>query len=160
GNKLTDDIFNYIKKTGEEESVSVSQYALMIGSLQTISSHVSALSSKIFKHTNNNHRVPTSEESSELIEMETKLQELIQNAATILKEQKFSEYANFEQSIDNFKDMLQKFNKQQIKRIKKHQSGSRQSLIFVNTLSKVERIVEQIKNIIKANTDAKVDVQA
>lgn len=141
---IISDILRFLKNTPEDERLLTPRYAEKIGSLQIINANIQSLTNAVFSHVDNNHKAPDDVQAAELKEVSELFKTLIENTAKMLKEKDFSKFNKTEKILANLKSAVGKFDKSQMKRIKKKKSGSRVSLLFVSTLSRIERISIQV----------------
>lgn len=147
--RLVEEILRFIKNTPEDERLLAPSYAQKIGSLQVIGTNLQTLTNAVFKHIDNNHRPPDEIQAAELAELNGLFQGLVQNAAEMIKNKDFSKLAETTENLEKFRMLVRRFDKNQMKRIKKKKSGSRISLLYVTVLSRIERIALQIFELIK-----------
>jgi phosphate/sulfate permease len=143
------DIIKCLKTSPEYDSDTVPRYSRKIGAIQIINANLSSLASKCFTHIDNNHRVPDQIQASELMEVNKLFVEIVQDSLKVFEDTKLDEIKHIAISVANLKNSIRQFDKNQMRRIKSGKSKTRQSLLFVSSLSRVERIAEQVLNLVK-----------
>lgn len=143
------DILLFMKTSFDEEKRANPRYSREIGAMQIITANLNSLIINNFNYIDNNHKLPDEEQAEELKETANFFNDLLKRAAEILKQKRFSEIDSISSSLQELKNTIRKFDKNQMKRIKKGKSKTRLSLLFVSTLARVERIAEQVLNLIK-----------
>jgi len=146
--EIISDIIKCLKICPEYDSDAVPRYARKIGALQIINANLTSLTNKCFIHIDNNHKTPDQTQAPELMEVNKLLGEIIQDSLEVFEDKKFDGIKNFSKSLTFLKDTIRQYDKNQMKRIKAGKSKSRQSLLFVSMLSRVQRIAEQVVNLI------------
>ncbi|HEX9972038.1 MAG TPA: inorganic phosphate transporter [bacterium] len=147
--EIIGDIIKCIKIAPEYDSDTVPRYSRKIGAIQIINANLSSFVSKCFIHIDNNHKAPDHAQASEFIEVNKLFGEIIQNSLKIFENQKTDGIKNISKSLENLKNTIRLYDKNQMKRIKSGKSKARLSLLFVSTLSRLERIAEQVLNLAK-----------
>lgn len=145
---IIEDIMKCLKTSPEYDSGAVPRYARKIGALQIINANLTSLTNKCFIHIDNNHKTPDQNQASELMEINKLFGEIIQDSLKVFEDKQFDGDKDFSKSLTFLKDTIRQYDKNQMKRIKSGKSRTRQSLLFVSTLSRVERIAEQVMNLV------------
>lgn len=141
--KLSQELFLLMKNSSEEELETSSRFARKIAALQIITANLQSLTTNSYNHIDNNHPEPDKDQADELREAGKKVQSILVAAARMFRESSFSDVEWLSSEVQELKDLIHKFDRNQIKRIKAGKSGTRHSLLFIGTLSKAERIAEQ-----------------
>jgi hypothetical protein len=149
GEEVVSDIFHLLKSSPDEDRGLVPRYAQKITALQIITANLNSLTANSFDHIDNNHHAPDKAQAEELNEVGTRVHVILTNAIEALEQHRFEDVDRMTGSIQELKEIIRQFDKNQIKRIKGGKSGTRQSLLFIGTLSKAERIAEQAVHLAK-----------
>ncbi|MBN1153528.1 inorganic phosphate transporter [candidate division KSB1 bacterium] len=149
--RIIGDIFLSISNA-EEEREEAPIYAKKIGAMQVIASNLRNLVMNNLNHIENNHRVPTHEQAEEMKIVSKDFRKFMNEISECLFSREFKKQKQLSKSLSNFRNNIAKLNKNQMKRIKKKQTGSRQSLLFVNDLTQIERIAEQSYELFKLHS--------
>jgi len=142
-NGIISDILNYLTAGTEDEKEFTARYAREIGVIQIINENLKSLTAENFQHINNNHKPPEAVQATELQTAFDLFKKILQSTAKALGERQFSRQEELMGLLQELKQSIQQYDKNQMKRIKKKASGARQSLLFISVLSKLERIAEQ-----------------
>jgi len=142
-NGIISDILNYLTAGTEDEKEFTARYAREIGGIQIINENLKSLTAENFQHINNNHKPPEAVQATELQTAFDLFKKILQSTAKALGERQFSRQEELMGLLQELKQSIQQYDKNQMKRIKKKASGARQSLLFISVLSKLERIAEQ-----------------
>lgn len=151
---IIEDIIKCLKTSPEYDSDTVPRYSKKIGAIQIINANLTALANKCFMHIDNNHKVPDQAQASEMYKVNQLFGKIVQESLKVFEGQKFDRIKNFSKSISALKEMIDQFDKHQMKRIKSGKSKARQSLLFVSTLSRSQRIAEQVVNLVSLYSES------
>ncbi|MBN2008169.1 inorganic phosphate transporter [candidate division KSB1 bacterium] len=141
------EIFHSLRSAADDSKGAAPRYARTIGSLQLIAATINDLTHDSFKHISNNHKAPGEIQSAELAEIANSAHALLAKITGMLKNQDFAEIADAKNAFHELQDTIYMYDKHQMKRIKSGKNKSRQSLLFVSTLSRIRRISEQSLNL-------------
>jgi phosphate/sulfate permease len=147
--EIIGDIIKCIKTSPDYDSDTAPRYSRKIGAIQIINANLSSLASKCFIHIDNNHKAPDHVQALEFIEVNKLFAKVIQDALRMFGDRKTDAHKSITKSLANLKTTIQLYDKNQMKRIKAGKLKARQSLLFVSTLSRIERIAEQVFNLAK-----------
>lgn len=149
GEEIISDILRCLKTTPDYDSDAVPRYSKKIGTIEIINANLNALADKCFNHINNNHKIPDHVEALEFVEVNKRFARVIQDALIAFEHHQPDTYKSIVKSLNSLKTAIQLYDRNQMKRIKAGKTKARQSLLFVSTLSRVERIAEQVFNLTK-----------
>jgi hypothetical protein len=116
---LIADLMKIINFMDESDPETGHIFAKAIGGLHEVSSRLRNFSTTNFNYVDNNHHQYTEPQLEELTLVNTSLCDILNKSAKAVKKQKFDKFLNITDSKDLLLDRTAKFNKNQIKRIKK-----------------------------------------
>jgi hypothetical protein len=151
---LINKILHLTKAAQSEERGFVPRYTQQIGSLQIISANLASLAASSFNHIDNHHNVPDKTQAGELVEVNSMVDDILDLAVDALKKGSFGETDRMTKAVKDLKEVVRTFDKNQIKRIRSGKSGTRQSLLFIGTMSKAERVAEQAVHLVSLYREA------
>ncbi len=107
----------------------------------------------LFKHVNNNHKAIIDVQADELGDISTNLTKYFNDLSNMIDASDFDKLddAIVEQNL-LFK-LLEKYRKNQVKRIKQQEVGTRNSMLYLNILSELRNILLYSINVVKAQRD-------
>ena len=149
GEEVVSDIFHLLKTSPDEDRGLVPRYAQKITSVQIITANLNSLTANSFDHIDNNHHAPDKAQADELKEVGSCVRGILTKAIEALEHRRFDDVEQMTKSIQELKETIKQYDKNQIRRIKGGKSGTRQSLLFIGTLSKAERVADQAVNLVK-----------
>ena len=152
--RIISDILSCIKTSPEYAAGAVPPYSSKIGAIQIINANLKALVEKCTTHIDNNHKPPDQHQATELMEVNRLFSEIIKKALVVFEKQSTDEVKKVAKSVATLKSAIRQYDNNQMKRIKSGKSKARLSLLFVSSLSRVNRIAEQLLNLVELYTEA------
>ncbi|MEE4310572.1 MAG: inorganic phosphate transporter [candidate division KSB1 bacterium] len=146
---ITEDLFRLMKSYPDEDMEMGPCFAKNIGFLQVISTNLNSLATKGYSHIDNNHKTFDDVQREELSEVQKKFEEIMLTSSKKLREGQFTRLDELTEKLTELKDLISKYDRTQMKRLKSGVTKSRLSLLFVSTMSKIERIAENTVNLLK-----------
>ncbi|MDF1548210.1 MAG: inorganic phosphate transporter [Bacteroidales bacterium] len=150
---LKDSVDAVIVELQEDSIETGHHYVQVTDYLREIAHSLTYISRPVFEHFDNQHTGFTKEQNKELTEINKQIQGLFKSLLKIIHNNKFEnieEPIKFQQSI---LDLLQKIRKNQIKRIKQAEVGTKNSILFLNVVAESKNLTLFTINLIKAHRD-------
>jgi len=141
--EMVADLLDLIRDSSDEERGAAPRYARKIGSLQIVAANITSLANASHTYVDNNHTPPNEEQAEEMREVEQDGLEIVETCVDMLEERGFGKLPATRDKVFLLKEKIRNFDRRQMKRIKGGTSKTRQSLLFLGTLNKVERIADQ-----------------
>ena len=151
---IISDILCRLKTSPEYAAGAVPRYSSKIGAIQIVNANLNALVEKCTTHIDNNHKPPDQYQATELMEVNRLFSEIIKKALVVFEKQSTDEVKKVAKSVATLKSAIRQYDNNQMKRIKSGKSKARLSLLFVSSLSRVNRIAEQLLNLVELYTEA------
>ncbi len=140
---IINDIFQFLRTTSDDSKGAAPRYAHTIGALQLLAATIQDFTRDCYKHIDNNHKAPDELQVTELTDVANRVTSLMQQTGTMLRQQIFDALAAEKNALKELQEIIYKYDKRQMKRIKSGKSKSRVSLLFVSMLSRMRRMAEQ-----------------
>lgn len=150
---LKDNIHKTVKKLKEDSIDSGHFYVQVLDYLREITHAVSFVSKPAFDHIDNNHKGLISEQYSELNKLNNEIDEFISLIKLIIEKRDFSKIDNAIELQQNIIDHIFNTRKKQIKRIKKDEAGTKNSMLYLNLLVESKNYVLYSINLLKSYRD-------
>ncbi len=150
---LKNNVHSTLLKLQEEEGETGHFYVQVIDYLREMAHALSFISNPSFNHVDNNHKPLSEEQIDELDSLKDNVNDLFE--AIIFTIEK-SEFENIPALIEKQQDILDKLKegrKNQIKRIKKDEAGTRNSILYLGILNEIKNFLLQSINAVKAQRD-------
>lgn len=148
GDKIIAEILRNLKNSTDGNGGMVPRYAQKIGAIQFITSNLNALCSANFSHVDNNHKTPNKAQIKEILAVRNAVNSILTLAEDSFRKQQFKFVKEMKKTLESLQAATKKYDRNQIKRIKTGKSGTRQSLLFINSLTRAERIAEQTAHLL------------
>jgi hypothetical protein len=139
---LVHELLNITRLSADESSL-LTRYGQKIAALQILAANLESLTAGSLRHLDNHHSGPDKLQADDLRMVRGKAMELIQRAHEAMKGATEGDLKALSEDMAGLKDTIRQCDRHQIKRIKGGKAGTRQSLLFLGTMSKTERVVEQ-----------------
>jgi Na+/phosphate symporter len=111
---------------------------------------VSLLLQPMYEHLNNSHKPFTKAQKEELTKLGKEVSAFFGLSASIIKSIRFKQMENLVKMHVEINKLLENLEVAQIKRIKTNQVNTRNSILFLNTLSETKNMLNQSANLLKA----------
>jgi Na+/phosphate symporter len=146
-----------IPTVGDEDSVNPN-LARTMGSIQELAQQLNELAEKCFKHVDNNHKGMTKDQIDELEKISKDVTDFLQTVSSAIVQKDRVSMEKILEEGNIISKHVKKFDKNQIKRIKRKESKTRISLLYFNMLSFSENIVEHSLKLLRGFSEASVEV--
>jgi len=142
-----------ILKLREDDVETGHYYVQVLDYLKETANCIYHISQPVFEYIDNNHPPLNEEQKSELTDLNNELISFFKVAVKLLKE---GTLKNLNQVIKTHKNLLEniyKIQKKQLKRIKRQESGTKNSILYIGILNESKNLLLHSVNMIKAQRD-------
>lgn len=146
-NRIVGNILQTIKAFKDEEFEKGYRYGKVIGSIEEVAANINSISRSSFDHVDNNHKKLSKDQLLELKDLDRVIGKQIRESNKYLESEQAGNLKDVEKSIVNFEQTVQKFDKNQVKRIKKGSSSTKANLLYFSILSDIENLSKHIGDI-------------
>ncbi len=150
---LKDGLEGTIQELQDDSIETGHYYVQVIDYLREIAHAISFIIRPSYQHFDNQHTGFNETQINELKELEQLLQGLLNEILEIIKGTKFDNIDGALKHQQKILDAIDKFRRNQIKRIKNAKSGTKNSILFINILSETKNMVLDIVNLLKSQRD-------
>lgn len=154
--KLKNKIHVTINNLPEESIDTAHHYVQVLDYLREMAHSVSFVSANVYEHIDNNHNGISPAQSDELMQLVSGVQELLSDVMAIIKEQNYNEMEALVGKQQALLDQIATLNKVQLKRIKRGDSNTKNSLLFLGILSETKNLLLHTINLLKSERDFNV----
>ncbi|MBN1252720.1 MAG: inorganic phosphate transporter [Bacteroidales bacterium] len=138
----------------QEDSVETGHYYVQVlDYLREITHSLTYISKPTYEHFNNQHSGFIKSQLDELNEANTHIQNLISEVLTIIESKKVKNIDSALEKQQILLNALTKFRKNQVKRIKNSEVGTKNSMLYLNILQETKNLALDIINLLKAQRD-------
>ena len=150
---LKDNIYQTIDKLEEDSIETGHYYVQVLDFLREITRSVHFIAKTALTHVDNNHKGLLPEQVEELNQLNKRVAEMYQE---ILESIRAHDYSNIDSIINRQQEllkMIEQVNKKQIKRIKNHDAGTKNSLMYMGILGEIKNVLFYTINLLKSQRD-------
>ena len=148
-----DNVFSTIKLLDENSSDTGPFYVQVVDYLREAAHCLTYLTDPIFNHIDNNHPPLRTVQRNYLNDLNEEISNFYNLVLNTVKKDKFSVMKEIIDKQQLILERLDKLQKKQVKMIKREEAGTRNSLLFFNTISETKSLLLNTVNIIKSQRD-------
>lgn len=156
-NLSTKRLKNQISKTLShlrEDSVESGHYYVQaIDYLREINHCISFITMPSFEHVENNHRPMIPVQIEELSRLNGEISLLFGEVMSMLKKQNYDDFDMIVARQQNIQRIIEETRKKQVKRIKNSETGTRNSILYLNILAEIKNLTLYTLNLLKSSRD-------
>ncbi|HOP13828.1 inorganic phosphate transporter [Lentimicrobium sp.] len=156
-NVSTKRLKNQISKTLShlrEDSVESGHYYVQaIDYLREINHCISFITMPSFEHVENNHRPMIPVQIEELSRLNGEISLLFGEVMNMLKKQNYADFDMIVARQQNIQRIIEETRKKQVKRIKNSETGTRNSILYLNILAEMKNLTLYTLNLLKSSRD-------
>ncbi len=150
---LKDNIHLTIDKL-EEDSIETGHfYVQVLDFLREITRSVYYISKSALTHVDNNHKGLLPDQVEELNQLNTRIAYLYAEILVYIREHRCTNIDSILEKQTELLSMIDQVNKKQIKRIKNHEAGTKNSLMYLGMLAEMKNILFYTINLLKSQRD-------
>ncbi|MBA7556575.1 hypothetical protein ES705_49289 [subsurface metagenome] len=148
-----DNVFSTIKLLDEKSSDTGPFYVQVVDYLRESAHCLTYLTDPIFNHIDNNHPPLRTVQRNYLNDLNEEISNFYNLVLNTVKKDKFSAVKEIIDNQQLILERLDKLQKKQVKMIKREEAGTKNSLLFFNTISETKSLLLNTVNIIKSQRD-------
>ena len=156
-NVSTKRLKNQISKTLShlrEDSVESGHYYVQaIDYLREINHCISFITMPSFEHVENNHRPMIPVQIEELSRLNGEISLLFGEVMNMLKKKNYDDFDMIVARQQNIQRIIEETRKKQVKRIKNSETGTRNSILYLNILAEIKNLTLYTLNLLKSSRD-------
>jgi phosphate/sulfate permease len=151
--KLKANIFKIIQKLQQDSIETGHFYVQIIDYLREMAHSIKFVVRPLYEHLGNNHKPFSEEQNDELIRFSTQITDFLNFALHIIKESRFELIDELILKRQDILDLMREQERRQIRRIKKKETNSRNSVLYFTLMSESKNLLLQTVNLLKATRD-------
>jgi Na+/phosphate symporter len=151
--KNKDKVYSTVQKLSESSVDTSHFYVQMMEHKREMAHALHFMLSPMITHIENNHKPFIPEQCDELNEIANKVDSFFNEVLNVIKKENFDELNNLIVKRDNILEILNKYEKAQIKRIKGKAVNTRNSQLYFKIISEIEQLLLHSVNLVKAQRD-------
>jgi phosphate/sulfate permease len=129
-----------IDKVDDDQIEAIHMYLLVVDYLKEMSDHVRNIVKASLDHVDNNHKPLAKVQIDELLELQEKLKDRLHATIGVFEHLDSGEAKRLQDDLQAFVKAIRISRKNQIKRIKNHKIGTRNSVLYLNHLGEYRNI--------------------
>ena len=150
---LKDNVSKAIDKLEESAVESGHYYVQVVGYLREIAHSAYFIIQPAMKHLDNSHKSLLPDQFTELHDIQDRVKDLIAQVNTAMQNHDFSGMDNvIEEQLETLK-LIKSIRKNQVKRIKENEIGTRNSMLVFNLFEEYKNIILNLINLLKSQRD-------
>jgi Na+/phosphate symporter len=106
-----------------------------------------------FEHVENNHRPMIPVQIEELSRLNGEISLLFGEVMSMLKKQNYDDFDMIVARQQNIQRIIEETRKKQVKRIKNSETGTRNSILYLNILAEIKNLTLYTLNLLKSSRD-------
>lgn len=150
---LKDNVSKAIDKLVQSDVESGHYYVQVVGYLREIAHSTSFIIQPVVKHLDNSHKTLLPEQFDELLEIQALVKDLITKVNKAMQNGNFSGLDKIIEEQHETMKLIKTTRKNQVKRIKNDEIGTRNSMLVFNILEEFKNIILNIVNLLKSQRD-------
>ena len=148
-----DNVFSTIKLLDEKSSDTGPFYVQVVDYLREAAHCLTYLTDPVYSHIDNNHPPLRTVQRNYLNDLNEEISNFYNLVLNTVKKDKFEDLDEIIDKQQSILEQLDKLQKKQVKMIKREEAGTKNSLLFFNTISETKSLLLNTVNIIKAQRD-------
>lgn len=138
----------------KEDSIESGHYYVQaIDYLREVNHCLSYIVNPAFEHVENNHRPLIPVQVDEISKLSGEISLLFTKTLEILKRKNYEDLEYISERQQSILRLVEETRKKQIRRIKNNETGTRNSILYLNMLAEIKNLTLFISNILKASRD-------
>jgi Na+/phosphate symporter len=107
----------------------------------------------LYEHLGNGHKPFNEEQNEELMQFSSLINDFLNYSLYIIKESKFDQIEELIAKRHDINELMRDLERKQVRRIKKKETNSRNSVLFFSLMSESKNLLLQTVNLLKATRD-------
>ncbi|MFA9388384.1 MAG: inorganic phosphate transporter [Prolixibacteraceae bacterium] len=151
--KLKDNVYKNIQKLNQDSIETGHFYVQVVDYLRELAHSLNYVITPVYTHFENKHKAFTDDQIQNFNEFGVDLNEFLNFALHLLKEEKFENLDELIGQRDNLVKKLKELEKNQIKRIKDKSVSTRNSVLYFKIITETRNMLLHLINVVKAQRD-------
>jgi phosphate/sulfate permease len=151
--ELKDNLYKYMKKLNRFTPETGHYYVQVLDYMREVAHALNYITEPIYDHVSNKHKPIIESQQVELTKLLNKCSEMFNNAIHIVKEAKYEDTSDVVSTIEELVSEIDQLRRVQIKRIKKGQVSTRNTMLYLGLLQESKNLLLFMNNLVKAQRD-------
>jgi Na+/phosphate symporter len=150
---LKNNLYKTISRLQEDEFESGHHYVQVLDYLRETAHCLTFIAEPVFTYIDNNHPPLIKDQKQELNELADQVNAFFSSVIQSIKNSDYEQIGRISETQQELLESLTKLKKKQLKRIKRRDTGTRNSELFLNTLNESKNLLLYSVNLLKAQRD-------
>jgi len=146
-------VFNVLKQLEADSIETGHYYVQVIDYLRELAHSLEFISNPSLQHVENQHKGLTLEQANELKSLSVQLSGLFDDILAMIKNNDYTSVPDAIEKQQEILNNLNKIRKKQVKRIKRGETGTRNSVLYLGLLNEIKNLLLHTINILKSQRD-------
>lgn len=146
---LKDSVYRNIGQLGPENMEAAHFYLQLLDFYREIGYNLEHVVEPSLEHVENNHKPLSENQTSEFSQLNDEMADYLNFLLHQAKEKQYSDLAETEKMKTNLLEKVEMFRRAQIKRIRKDEVNTRNSVLFFNILNETKNLIISTENIVR-----------
>jgi hypothetical protein len=151
--KLKANIFKIIQKLQQDSIETGHYYVQIIDYLREMAHSIKFVVRPLYEHLGNGHKPFNEEQNEELVQFGSQINDFLNYSLYIIKESRFDQIEELIAKRQDINELMRDLERKQIRRIKRKETNSRNSVLFFTLMSESKNLLLQTVNLLKATRD-------
>ncbi|MDR1226111.1 MAG: inorganic phosphate transporter [Prevotellaceae bacterium] len=151
--ELESNVYNVLRKLQKDQYATGHFYVMVIDYLREVAYALNFMTEPGYTHIENNHKGLSTIQASELLNVNNAISKMFASMHVMIQKNDYSELPELLQEQQGISEMLSDARKNQVKRIKEEQSGTRNSILYLGLINESKNLMIQSINLLKALRD-------
>ena len=151
--KLKANIFRIIQQLQHDSIETGPYYVQIVDYLREMAHSIKYVVKPLNEHLSNNFKPFAEDQNAEMILFSNQVTDFLNFALHIIKESRFEQIEELIQKRQEILELMREQEKRQIRRIKKKETNSRNSVLYFGVMSETKHLLLQTVNLLKATRD-------
>ncbi|MEI6677738.1 MAG: hypothetical protein WCL21_03965 [Mariniphaga sp.] len=151
--KLKANTYRVIQQLQHDSIETGHYYVQIVDYLREMAHSIKYVVRPLNQHLINKHKPFADDQNSELVEFSNQVTDFLNFALHIIKESRFEQIEELIQKRKDILDLMRDQEKRQIRRIKRKETNSRNSVLYFGVMSETKHLLLQTVNLLKATRD-------
>ena len=145
--------YRVIQKLQQDSIETGHYYVQIVDYLREIAHSIKYVIRPLHEHLVNNHKPFAEDQNEDLVEFGSQVTDFLNFALHIVKESRFGQLEELIKKRQDVLDLMREHEKRQIRRIKKKETNSRNSVLYFGLMSDTKHLLLQTVNLLKSTRD-------
>lgn len=150
---LKNNLYIVVDKLKEDSEETAYYFVEVLDYMREMLHSISFINEPAYNHVNNNHKPLLEIQISEMRELYNRIKEILNDITDVIQKDGYSRLDSILEKQANFVKYSGKITKNQIRRVKAGEAGTRNSFLFLTVVNESKNLILQAVNLVKSQRD-------